>query len=328
MKRITDLFLIVLLLVSVLPMSGLATMKETKAEANVYTLMKPDDLTDTAIEERGPLGSWGQSGIKRQDVEVITFLDSTETAPRYVYDFSEKADQSILGWIVNGELFVAAEGRIRMNQTSSFLFAGMKNLTQINFNGVVDTSRAAYLDHLFQGCEKLEEIDLTDFDTTSAVDLSAMFYGCKKLEELDVSGFDTSKVENMHHMFTACKGLEELDLSTFETPKLKDMKAMFDSCRNLETVDLSSFDTSHVTDMSNLFGSCDSLERLDLSNFDTGKTQNMNAMFANCKNLTYLDISGFTGKRLSSTTKMFLNVGNLKTFYCNDETIIRAYRSK
>ncbi len=324
MKRIISLCLFLVLMLSILPMTSFAAT----GYAKTYTMLKPNDLSDTEIGERGELGFWHQLGVKRKDVKTITFLDSTSGAPRYVWDFSAGGDMSVIGWIVGEDVFVAADGKIALNETSSYLFAGMNNLTEINFNGVVDTSKVKYMDHMFQGCEKLEEIDLRDFDTSKVVDMACMFYDCRKLYTLDVSGFDTSNVKSMKNMFTSCHNLEQLDLSGFRTPDLTDMKAMFDSCRYLESVDMSNFNTEKVTDMSNLFGGCARLKEADLSSFDTARTQNMNAMFAGCKSLTSLDLSGFTSKRLQSTTMMFMDVGRLESFICTDETIVKAYRTR
>lgn len=324
MARMIALILSLILSLGVPPMASFAATEPTKTN----TMLKPNDLSDTAIAERGDLGFWRQLGMKRKDVKTITFLDSTYSAPRNTLDFSANLDKSVIGWFVGGNVFVAADGKIALNETSSYLFAGMKNLTQIHFNGVVDTSLVKYMDHMFQGCEKLEEIDLSGFDTSNVVDMTAMFYDCRLLNELDVSGFDTSKVKSMKNMFTSCHNLEELDLSAFRTPALTNMKAMFDSCQMLETVDMSNFNTAKVTDMSNLFGSCGSLKEADLSSFNTAKTQYMNAMFAGCKSLTSLNLSGFTSKRLQNTMRMFMGVGRLDSFICTDETILKAYRTR
>lgn len=324
MKRMIALFLSLILMLSVLPLASFAAT----GYAKTYTMLKPNDLSNTEIAKRGELVFWHQKNVKRQDVKTITFLNSTYSAPRHIGDFSANMDMSVIGWFEGGNLFVAADGKIALNETSSYLFAGMKNLTEINFNGVVDTSKVKYMDHMFQGCEKLEEIDLSGFNTANVVDMTAMFYDCRLLYELDVSSFDTSKVKSMKNMFTSCHNLEELDLSAFRTPELTDMKAMFDSCRMLETVDMWNFNTAKVTDMSNLFGGCSSLKEADLSSFDTAKTRNMNAMFAGCKSLASLNLSGFTSKRLQSTTKMFMSVGRLETFICTDEKITKAYRTR
>lgn len=303
-------------------------VESLSAPAKTYTMLKPNDLSDVGLEERGEQGFWRQLNVKRQDVESITFLDSTSSAPKHILDFSADADMSVIGWIDGRDVFVAADGKIALNETSSYLFAGMKNLTEINFGGVVDTSNVKYMDHMFQGCEKLERIDLSGFDTSSAVDMTAMFYACKCLEDLDLSGFDTSGVKSMKNMFTSCHALTQLDLSGFRTPALTDMKAMFDSCRKLEYVDMKAFDTAAVTDMSNLFSGCANLKEADLSGFDTAKVQNMNAMFYGCGNLTSLDLSGFTSKSLLSTTKMFTSVGKLENFLCADAEILKAYQTR
>lgn len=317
------------IIATLLSLMLIASLFGVQASAHSWggTMLKPDDLTNTKISQRGDLGFWHQQNIKRKDVKTITFLSSTGTAPRSVWDFSAEGDLSVMGWIENGNVYVAADGGITLNEDSSFLFSGMRNLTKINFGGAVSTSGVKYMDHMFQGCEKLEEIDLSGFDTSDVVDMTAMFYECKNLDELDVSGFDTAKVESMKNMFTSCQNLETLDLSGFRTPELRDMSAMFDSCKSLETVNLRNFDTSKVTTMANLFGGCASLTSADLSSFDTGKTQSMSAMFAGCRSLTSLNLSGFTTKKNPTLYKMFQGVGRLDTLVCNDEAIVKAYRN-
>lgn len=63
-----------------------------------------------------------------------------------------------------------------------------------------------------------------------------MFDGCDYLKELDLSNFDTSKVTDMHYMFWDCSSLQSLDLSNFDTSEVTDMSDMFDFCSNLKTV--------------------------------------------------------------------------------------------
>lgn len=57
---------------------------------------------------------------------------------------------------------------------------------------------------MFQGCSKLEILDVSGFDTANVTDMSYMFQGCSKLETLDVSRFDTANVTNMSCMFSDC----------------------------------------------------------------------------------------------------------------------------
>ena len=112
---------------------------QTSAHSLGGTMLKPEDLTNTKISQRGDMGFWHQQSVKRKDVKTITFLSSTSTAPRNVLDFSANGDLIVMGWIENGNVYVATDGQIALNEDSSYLFSGMRNLTKINFNGVVDT---------------------------------------------------------------------------------------------------------------------------------------------------------------------------------------------
>ena len=134
MKRIIAALLCLILTLSLLGV-------QTSAHSLGGTMLKPEDLTDTKISQRGNMGFWHQQSVKRKDVKTITFLSSTSTAPRNVLDFSANGDLSVMGWIENGNVYVAADGQITLNEDSSYLFSGMRNLTKINFNGVVYTGR-------------------------------------------------------------------------------------------------------------------------------------------------------------------------------------------
>ena len=63
-----------------------------------------------------------------------------------------------------------------------------------------------------------------------------MFYKCQKLTELNLSNFKTEKVKNMPYMFSYCNMLEKLDLSNFNTMKVKNMSGMFSGCSMLQTI--------------------------------------------------------------------------------------------
>lgn len=108
------------------------------------------------------------------------------------------------------------------------------------------------------------------------------FQYCDKLNSLDLSNFDTSAVTSMSYMFSGCTSLTSLDVSNFNTSAVTDMAGMFRYCRRLTSLDLSNFDTSAVTDMNSMFYYCEKLTSLDLSNFDTSAVTNMLEMFYNC----------------------------------------------
>ena len=74
----------------------------------------------------------------------------------------------------------------------------------------------ASLAYLFAWHHGLKEIDgLDKFDTSNVTDMSYMFDGCESLTTIDVSNFDTLHVEYMGYMFDGCNSLIKLDLSNF-----------------------------------------------------------------------------------------------------------------
>ena len=68
---------------------------------------------------------------------------------------------------------------------------------------------------MFEDCENIIEIDLTNFNTENVISMEYMFSECYQLKHLNISSFNTKKVENMHSMF-AYTGLNYLDISSFD----------------------------------------------------------------------------------------------------------------
>ena len=297
---------------------------------------------------------WGQSQYLRKDVNTLTFQSSLQNAPSSAWDVSEAGDRSVLAWMNNGDLYVAADGAIAPNPNASWLLEGFVNLKTIKFGNCFDTSGVTDMSAMFIHCTSLTSLDLSDFDTSSVTNMDAMFDHCTSLTSLDLSGFDTSSVTNMGAMFQKCASLTSLDLSGFDTSNVTDMGWMFNYCASLTSLDLSGFDTSSVTGMSVMFQNCASLTSLDLSGFDTSNVTNMAGMFSNCKDLTSLDLSGFdtsnvadmsnmfrsctslTNLNLSSfdasaVTKMdsmFYGCDNLPDIICSDSKILKEFRNR
>jgi surface protein len=60
-----------------------------------------------------------------------------------------------------------------------------------------------------------------------------MFNDCQSLEELDLSNFNTQKVKTMELMFGACGELKKLNLSNFNVSKA-DIHGMFYEVKKLK----------------------------------------------------------------------------------------------
>ena len=57
---------------------------------------------------------------------------------------------------------------------------------------------------------------MSDFNTAIVTDMSFMFDGCNLLTVLDVSNFQTQNVTNMSFMFANCINDKELNVLNFE----------------------------------------------------------------------------------------------------------------
>ena len=84
----------------------------------------------------------------------------------------------------------------KMNGTTKFA-----NITTIDFNGCINTSKVTNLGWMFYGCSALNSLDLSSFNTANVTDMSSMFFYCKTLESLDIRNFNMEKVTSSDMMF-------------------------------------------------------------------------------------------------------------------------------
>ena len=189
--------------------------------------------------------------------------------------------------------------------TMNWMFSKCHSLTSIIFGCNWDSSQLRETFRMFNECDSLVTLDLSNFDTLNVTDISCMFYECSSLTSLDVSYFDTSNVTSMNGMFNGCSSLTSIDLSNFDTRRVTDMTGVFRDCLSLTNLDLSNFDTSSVTNMQYMFDGCSSLTSLDVSNFNTSNVTSMSSMFDGCRSLTSLDLSHFDTSQVTSMGSMF-----------------------
>lgn len=119
---------------------------------------------------------------------------------------------------------------------------------------------------LFQSARNLRSIDFGDsFITSDVTNMSSMFQYCQSLTHLDLSNFNVSRVSTMVRMFQNCGSLQQLDLSSFSAQRNNSVKNMFENCRNLSSIEfnqtftvLLSSDTDDACKQlgSNLAGGC------------------------------------------------------------------------
>ena len=99
---------------------------------------------------------------------------------------------------------------------------------------------------MFNECKKLKEIKgINKFITNKVVNMNAMFQLCNELEYLDLSNFDTSNVTDMETMFNNCNKLKEIKgINNFDLTNVKNKNNIFNGCNNLNKIILSKFNVT------------------------------------------------------------------------------------
>ena len=241
--------------------------------------------------------------VKEEDKEIPTdaiidsiVLDKNEVVKVYIKD---------------NELRISSDSVIYANEDCSSMFAGIKNITEIDFSNF-DTSKVTDMESMFAGCS-LPILDLSNFNTSSVTNMQQMFAYCSSLSRLELRSFDTSKVTTMESMFAECTKLPSLDLSNFNTSKVTTMLSMFYGCGSITSLDLSNFNTSSVETMQQMFAYCSSLSRLELRSFDTLKVGDMSYMFRGCSSLSSLNLSSFNTSNVTTMAYMFEKCSSLSS---------------
>ena len=79
---------------------------------------------------------------------------------------------------------------------------------------------------MFCWCDKLTNIDLSNFKTNNVTNMGWMFYRCSSLTNIDLSNFNTNNVTNMDGMFAGCKFLkkENVKIGSYGEKILNELK--------------------------------------------------------------------------------------------------------
>ena len=109
------------------------------------------------------------------------------------------------------------------------------NIKHIVINESFETFTPTKLNSFFSGLTKLETITGLEYlNTANVTDMSLMFDHCQKLTSLDLSNFNTEKVTNMEAMFSVCLKLKTIYASDkFTTAAVTESDDMFAYCDSL-----------------------------------------------------------------------------------------------
>ena len=199
----------------------------------------------------------------------------------------------------------------------SFLFSQMSNLKNIkwgNLPSILDNSiKAAYI---FNGCQKIEIIDLSPLNIQDFISVSDMFNSCTHLQNI-VWGNIKVHAQAMYYMFTNCTSIKSIDTSFLdpEYTGTTNINFMFNSCSALETLDLSNLKTAAIANANSTFNSCRALTNIIFENgcFSNTNLKKLDLSYSPLTHDCAVDIFNKLATRtnspslkLSTTTKGYL----------------------
>ena len=317
-------------------------VKDKSGNGNKQTdLMVYSVLRKTDTETSATSAFLGNTAIQRQNIDNITFVNSTSSKNSTAWDVSAQQDNSIIAWYTknsNGsfKVYIGSNYEIfaNTNSTNLFHYVGESTLctsaeTITNLN-LLNVSGVTNMKFMFRhtGMNAMTKLDLGDnFDTSNVIYMGAMFgeTGYKAMKTLNLGNkFNTSKVVEMEWMFanTGHDVMTKLDLgSNFDTSNVTSMFNMFRETGYAAMTSLnlgSKFNTSKVTDMSYMFGKTGymKLTALNLGSlFNTSKVTDMSGMFEGTgyTAMTSLNLgANFDTSKVTNMSNMFNSTGYAK----------------
>lgn len=182
---------------------------------------------------------------------------------------------------------------------------------------------------MFKNLKCLEKVSLGDFSTDYTECLWSLFDGCERIQSVDMISFDLSLVNNASALFAGCENLTEIAWPnmTFSKTRLVDASSIFNGCKLLTNVDLHCLDGCKVNNFCEAFSSCKNLKSVDLSKIDFSSCGGYIATFRNCSSLITLDVSNFGWKNVSGECVWtFQGCTSLKEINLGDFYIPKARR--
>ena len=155
---------------------------------------------------------------------IATYDSDTETLTFEKYEGESLPSDSESKWVEDGKSVLDMFG-------SSYL----RDIKHIVINESFKTFTPTTLSLFFAALSELETITGLEYlNTANVTDMSSLFDHCQKLTSLDLSNFNTAKVTNMNRMFSNCSNLKTIYASDkFTTAAVTESKNMFSYCGSL-----------------------------------------------------------------------------------------------
>lgn len=183
-----------------------------------------------------------------------------------------KPDKSVLENLKLGGKFNTSKV-----QDMTWMFNGTDKLKNVDFS-LLNTSSVTNMTTMFAGTG-LTEINTSTWNVSNVTNFSNMFYGAQNLTSVKTTNWNTSKVTNMSGMFQNAKALTELDVSKWNVGNVTTFAKTFFGANSLPSIDVSKWNPVKVTNTSDMFGMMFNVEEINLSNWTTPELTTMRAMF-------------------------------------------------
>ena len=127
----------------------------------------------------------------------------------------------------------------------SSIFCGLK-LEVVDISGW-DTSNVTAMAYMFSRCKNLKNIiGIENLDVLKLKRANFMFDSCENLVELDLTNWNPKLLQKTRYMFCGCSNLKIIkNIENWQLPNIKDVRSMFSGCTKLD-VDLSNWDLTNI----------------------------------------------------------------------------------
>ena len=155
---------------------------------------------------------------------IATFDSDTKTLTFEKYEGESLPSDSESKWVKDGTPVLGMFG-----------YSYQQNIKHIVINESFKTFTPTTLNYFFEGLTQLETITGLEYlNTANVTNMSFLFDHCQKLTSLDLSNFNTAKVTNMNRMFSYCSNLKTIYASDkFKTAAVTKSENMFSYCDSL-----------------------------------------------------------------------------------------------
>lgn len=102
----------------------------------------------------------------------------------------------------------------------------------------LNVSKMTNMTGLFENCDKLDSLNVSNWDVSNVTNMYTMFRGCGTSNlTLDLNNWNVSNVLDIDYMFEYCNA-KYIKVSKWNTKKVKSIEHMFNSCKNLVSLDI------------------------------------------------------------------------------------------